>query len=270
MRTVARALALVALAATISPGPARAALAAAQRTALQHYISALVSGHYDAAFAMLSPDERRYFQSPANFASIFAADRFKIDSFVIVGSKSDKLGTVALVSERVEFFDHARQTPGRVTAKVLYGILRGPSGYVIKDPLHPWRALAPPGVTGMANGLRVSVRKLSFYTGRLEIVATFANFGDTAVTVLPYGRTVLRDQSGKTFPLIASRLGTLTDKTLYTGLRLAGSSQYTGFLTFLTPDRFLPKTLSLTIAPALTDGADAPFGISLPTFTLGT
>jgi hypothetical protein len=263
-------LLLFAAFATIAPGAAGAALAAAQRTALQHYISALASGHYDVAFAMLSPDERRYFRSSANFASIFAADRFKIDSFRIVGSKSDKLGTVALVSEVVEFFDHARQTPGRVTAKVLYGILRGPSGFVIKDPLHPWRALAPSGVTATANDVRITVRKLSFYTGRLEIVTTFANFGDATVTLLPYGRTVLRDQNGKTYPLIASRVASLTDKTLYTGLRLPGSAQYTGFLTFLTPDRFQPKTLSLTIAPALTDGADAPFEIPLPTLTLGT
>jgi hypothetical protein len=78
----------------------------------------------------------------------------------------------------------------------------------------------------------------------------------------------LRDGSGKTYPTIASRLPGLTDKTLYTGLILAPGAQYTGLMTFLTPDRFTPTTLNITFAPALADGADAPFSIPLPTYTV--
>jgi hypothetical protein len=231
---------------------------------LQHYVGAISAGRFDAAFALLSPDERRYFGSAEHLASVFAADRLKIDRFTILGSKSDKLGTVALVSERIEFFDQRRQLPARATATVAYGILPGPSGYLIKDPYHPWRAIAPRDVEAVVDGVRVTMRKLSFFTGRVELVATFANLGDATVTLLPYGRTVLRDQSGRTYPPIASRLPGLTDKTLYTGLRLPPQAEYTGLMTFLTPDRFTPSRLSLTIAPALTDGADAPFEIPLP------
>jgi hypothetical protein len=249
------------------PASALASLDGAQRSLLQHYLGAIVAGRYDTAFALLSPSDRKYFRSSANYASVFAADHLKVRSFTIVGSKSDTLGTVALVSERIEFFDPQRQSPGTATAKVAYGILKTPQGLAIKDPFHPWRALAP-DLTSSANGVQVSVRKLSFFTGRLEMVATFANRGDTAVTLLPYGRTSLRDENGKTYPPIASRLAGLTDKTLYTGLRLAPSAEYTGLMTFLTPARFTPKSLTLTIAPALEDGGDAPFSIPLPTYTV--
>jgi hypothetical protein len=103
------------------PMRADAALAKAERSVLSQYVGALQAGRYDAAFTLLSRDEQRYFGSAANYASVFAADRLKIDAFSIVASKTDRLGTVALVSERIEFFDQAHQSPGRVTAKVAYG-----------------------------------------------------------------------------------------------------------------------------------------------------
>jgi hypothetical protein len=258
----------VAAFAAIVPGSAVASLDAAQRSVLQRYLGAIVAQRFEVAFALLSPSDRKYFRTSANYASVFAADQLKVRSYTILGSKSDKLGTVALVSERVEFFDLQRHSPGSATAKVAYGIVNTPQGLAIKDPFHPWRALAPSDLNGVANGVQVSVRKLSFFTGRMEMVATFANRGDTAVTLLPYGRTVLRDENGKTYPPIASRLAGLTDKTLYTGLRLAPSAEYTGLMTFLTPARFAPKSLTVTIAPALEDGGDAPFVIPLPTYTL--
>jgi hypothetical protein len=262
-RVFASLVALVSFAAT----RADAALPAAERSVLQRYVGALQSGRYDAAFALLSRDEQRYFGSAANYASVFSADRLKIDGFTIVASKSDPLGTVALVRERIEFFDSARQSTATATAKVAYGVLRAGNGYAIKDPYHPWRAFAPV-LDGRANGVRVIVRKLSFYTGRLEMVATFQNTSDRPVTLLPYGRSALRDESGKSYAPIASKLPGLTDKTLYTGLRLPSSGEYTGLMTFLTPDRFMPASLTLTIAPVLLDGGDAPFEIPLPTFPI--
>jgi hypothetical protein len=37
-------------------------------------------------------------------------------------------------------------------------------------------------------------------------------------------------------------------------------------MTFATPDRFTPKTLGVTVAPLLADGADAPFSVALPSW----
>ncbi len=139
----------------------------------------------------------------------------------------------------------------------------------IKDPYHPWRVVVPNNATADVEKLRVTVRKVSFFTGRAEFIVNFANYGDETVTLLPYGRSVLKDQSGASYHLIATKLASLTDKNLYLGLRLAGSGQYTGALTFFTPDRFRPKSLSLTLAPELRDGADAPFSVDLPAIPVG-
>ncbi len=257
------------LAATAVPLRAGASLSHGQREILRRYLDAFVARRFDAAFALLSDDERRYFGSPANLASVYAADRFKLDSYRILESKDDPpVGALAVVSEHIEFFDAMRQSPAAATAKVAYGIVNGKRGFRIKDPYHPWRALAPARLSAAVNNVSVTVRKLSFFTGRLEIVVTFANRADQGVTFLPYGRTVLRDEAGKVYLPIESRLPSLTDKTLFTGLRLPSSGQYTGGMTFLTPDRFSPKTLTLTIAPALIDGGDAPFELDLPTYAL--
>jgi len=248
---------------------ARASLSTAQRGVLQRYLNALEHGRFDTAFALLSDDERRYFGSPANLASVYAADRLKIDSFVIVESKNAPLGTLAIVSEHVEFFDHAHQSPAAVTAKVPYGIVKGPHGqFRIADRLHPWRAFAPADASASQDEVRIIIRKVSFFTGRVELVATFQNLGEATVTILPYLRTVVRDDAGRVYHPIESRLPGFTDRTLFTGLRLVPGSQYTGLMTFSTPNRFAPKSLSASFAPALLDGADAPFSIDLPAFSL--
>jgi hypothetical protein len=268
VRATVVALALAA-AANVVPVRAPAALSGPQLGVLQQYLTALRAGRYDRAFALLTDPERRYFGNATNYASVYAADRLSIMSFRVLASTTEpKRGTVALVSERIGFFDQAHQVAGTATAKVAYGILPSRGGPRIKDPYHPWRAFAPAGLAVTNSGVRASVRKISFYTGRLEVVVTFANLGDATVTLLPYGRSVVRDDRGKAYTPVATRLPGLTDKTLFTGLRLAGSGQYTGLMTFLTPDRFAPKTLTITFAPALLDGGDAPFDLALPAYTL--
>jgi hypothetical protein len=251
-----------------STAPARATLTPPQRTVLKAYLDALSHGRYAAAYALLSADERRYYGSVDHFTSVYTADRFTIRSYTILGSESARAGTVAVVLERVGFVDHAHETAASASAKVPYALVRGPGGTpVIRDPGHPWRAYAPVSFAGEKGGLHATVRKMSFFTGRVELVVNFQNYSSVAVTLLPYGRSILRDASGHVYHPIATRLSSLTDKTLYTGLRLPSSGQYTGFLTFATPDRFTPLHVRLTIAPALADGADAPFSIDLGPFS---
>jgi len=252
------------LAATLVGPPVRAKLRPAERLVLTQYLTALQHGDYAGAFARLSADEQRYFRSPRNVAAVFAADRFALEAFTIVESAGAAAGTIAVVRERVRFFDHAHQREGVLSANVRYGIVAGAHGPAVKDPFHPWFAFAPADASATANGVRLSVRKLSFYTGRLEVLLTFANRSETTVTVLPYGRSVVRDDAGKIHAPIRSKLPGLTDATLFEGLRLPPSGQYTGALTFFSPDRFTPKILRLTVAPALADGADAPFEFALP------
>jgi hypothetical protein len=261
----ALALVLVALPLVV-PGPALAALSSSQRIVLRAYVDALERGRYASAFALLADDERRYYASPANFASVFEADAFHILDYRILGSEATAKGVVAVVSEHVSFRDHAHQTVGSATAKVPYELVSGSRGLAIRDPGHPWRAFAPTAITADGGGLRATVRKVSFFTGRVEFVITFQNHGDSAITILPYGRSVLRDAKGNVYRPIATKLSTLTDARLYTGLRLPGSGQYTGFMTFATPDRFQPESVRLSLAPALADGADAPFALDFAPF----
>lgn len=245
--------------------PVRAKLAAPKRAVVTAYLSALQHRDFPGAFARLSDDERRYFRSSRNFEAVFAADRFALDGFTILESAAGgKAGTIVVVRERVRFYDHAHQRDAKIDANVRYGIVPSSHGPAIKDPYHPWFSFAPTHVTTRNNGVTVTVRKISFYTGRIEVLATFANTGDTTVTILPYGRTVVRDDAGKTHVPIRSKLAGLTDAALFGGLRLPPSAQYTGAMTFVTADRFVAKLLRITFAPALLDGGEAPFDFVLP------
>ncbi|GAC1302473.1 MAG: hypothetical protein NVSMB19_11780 [Vulcanimicrobiaceae bacterium] len=261
------------LCATLSTAatPVSATLTTPERGALTRYLAALQHGDFTGAFAQLSADERRYFGSAQNLAAVYAADRFALAAFTIVGSTSaGPRGTIVVVRERVKFLDQAHQRPAAVSVNVRYGLVPGAHGPSVKDPFHPWFAFAPPPATASAsaNGVRVTIRKISFFTGRVELLATFANTGDKTVTILPYGRSVVRDDGGTTHGPVRSKLPGLTDKNLFEGLRLPPSGQYTGAMTFFTVDRFRPKRLSVVFAPALLDGADAPFELAVPEFAV--
>ncbi len=261
IRRIAVALALVA---TLGAAPSGPPLSAVQRSVLDRYLDALGHGRYVEAFALLSSDERRYFQNPENFGSVFSADRFKIGKHRVLRTMSaGARGVVAVVSEDIEFYDFAHAATATATARVDYALLNDHGSVRVKDPYHPWRVVVPQKMSAETDRLRVTIRKISFFTGRVELVINFANFGGETVTLLPYLRSVLHDESGTPYHLIATKLTTLTDKQLYLGLRLPASGQYTGALTFFTPDRFRPKTLSLTVAPQLRDGADQPFSVDL-------
>lgn len=264
-RPFAVTLALLAVFAVPLPGgAARSHLDPAAKRVLSAYVSALRDRRYADAYRLMTPSERTYFRTPGNFASIFTADGLRIDSFQIIGSREGgSLGVLGLVSEKVRFFDHAHQAPGSATATVPYGLVRAGDAWEIKDPFHPWKAYRVSGVDATTSGLRISVRKVSHFAGRIEVVMTFANLGAGFVTLLPYGRSVLRGD-GVAYHPIATKVSALTDKRLYLGLRLASSAQYTGALNFAVPASASPTRLELTIAPSLRDGADAPFEVVLP------
>jgi hypothetical protein len=266
---IARALSLLlAVALLAAPLPLRAAsgMDPAAKRVLTAYVDALQHEHYDDAFKLLTSKERTYFRTPANFASGFVADGLHITSFRIIGSRAaGKLGVVGIVSEKIAFFDHAHQTTGTATVSVPYGVVPdGSAGLRIKDPYHPWKAFRTPGIDATAGGLKVSVRKMSFFTGRIEVLLTFANLADGFVTLLPYGRSVLRGDDDTAYHPIATAAPALTDKSLYMGMRLARSAQYSGTLNFYLPPGATPKHLQLTVAPNLRDGGDAPFDVALP------
>jgi hypothetical protein len=248
--------------------PAAAALPVAQKTILTRFLTSLQHQQYDVAFALLSKPEKSYFASAANYASAYTADRVKIDSFQILGSTVAGGITVAIVAEKFEFFEPKRQAVAIVSAKVPYGIVNVGGALGIKDPYHPWRAIAPENWSVTTSGVTATVRKIAFFTGRVELTIAFDNRSESTVTLLPYGRSVVRDQSGAVHQPIETKLQGLTDAELYKGVLLQSGARYTGTMTFFTANRFAPTSLSVTLAPMLADGADAPFNLELPTYVL--
>jgi hypothetical protein len=255
-RILAASLALVLLGS--SPQPA---MPAGARTALTRYLDALRAGRYDDAYGLLARAERAYFKTPANFASVFAADRFQLDRYNLHDVEPGA-GMLVDVGEEVRFLDQAHQRIVSAKVSALYGLTSEDGGYRIHDEARAWKAFDPPGSAATQDKLTVTVRKVSFYPGRVQLVLTFANLGDSFVTLLPYGRSALRDEAGHPYRLIETKLPELTDRQLRLGVRLAASAEYTGALTFAAPAGAGPaRTLALAVGPLLRDGADQPFAL---------
>ena len=166
--------------------------------------------------------------------------------------------------ESIRLADPARDVPATASVTVPYGVIGSGAGARIKDLGRPWRALAT-AASASANGLRVTVKKVSFYEHEVALVVTFANVGDGFITILPYGRSVLRAGDGAIYRPIADAGGVHTDRRLFLGVRLAADAQVTGVLSFATPrldDR--ARRFTLTVGPNLRDGADAPFALDVP------
>lgn len=236
----------------------------AQTALVRRYVAALAAGRYAAAYALLDAPARAYFRNAGNFASSFAADGFAIASYAFAGARGDARFRLYFVRERIRLVDPARDVPAAATVTVPYGVEGSGAAARIKDLGHPWRAYAA-AVSATAGGLRVTVKKVSFYEHAIALVVTFANVGNGFVTLLPYGRSVLRDDAGAVYRPIVNASWRRTDRRLFLGVHLAADAEITGVLSFASPrldDRV--RRFTLTIAPNLRDGSDAPFALDVP------
>jgi hypothetical protein len=235
----------------------------AQTGVVKRYVDALRGARYDDAFALLTDEERAYFGSAASYKSVFDADGFVLKSASVVGARGDDRGRVYFVRERIGFVDHADDARHEIDAVVPIGILPEHGTLHVKDPGKPYRAFASASTID-ASGLRAMVKKVDFFPDRIDVVITFTNLGDNFVTLLPYGKSVLRDDRGGVYRILATKDWTVTDKRLYEGIRLAPNSRYTGLLAF-SAGRLgdVKRTWSLTLAPALREGADEPFELTI-------
>ncbi len=236
----------------------------AQTAVVKRYVDALKAGRFDDAFALLTDEERAYFGNAASFKSVFDADGYVLKSAAILGARGDDRGRVYFVRERIGFVDHAADIRRELDATVPVGVLPERSGLHVKDPGKPYRAFASEA-TAEASGLRATVKKVDFFPDRIDVVITFTNVGDNFVTVLPYGKSVLRDDRGGVYRIVATKDWTVTDKRLYQGIPLAPNSRYTGSLAF-SAGRLgeVKRTWSLTLAPSLREGSDEPFELTVP------
>lgn len=269
MRTFARAACVLSCLVLLGAAPAPKAPSYgpvpnnAQTTVVKKYVEALRASKYDVAFSLLTDDERKYYGNADAYRSVFEADGFTLVSGAVVGARGDDRGRVYFVREHVAFVDHANDKRRELDATVPLGVLPEHGALHVKDPGKPYRAFASAS-SADANGLRATVKKVDFYPDRIDVVVTFTNVGDNFVTLLPYGKSVLRDDRGGVYRIIATKDWTITDKRLYQGVPLAPNSQYTGSIAFTAP-RFgdTTRAWSLTLSPALRDGGDAPFDVTV-------
>jgi hypothetical protein len=235
-----------------------------QTALVRRYVDALAAGRYADAYALLDAPARAYFRNAQNFASAFTADGFAIVSYTFAGTRGNAKFRLYFARETVRVTDPAHDVPATATVTVPYGVIGSDARARIKDLGRPWRAVATP-VSATAAGLRVTVKKVSFYAHAIACVVTFANVGNGFLTLLPYGRSVLRDDSGHVYrPIVNTATWNNTDRRLFLGVRLATDEEITGVLSFASPrldDR--ARRFTLTVAPNLRAGSDAPFALDI-------
>jgi len=256
--------ALAAAAFAVSCASRATATDASPSEPVQRYLGAVRAKRYADAFALLDPAQRAYFRTATNFASSFLADAATLTGYTIAGVRADGSAAIVFVREHIELDDPAHDVRVATTVTVPYYVAgRGASARVGESPGRPWRAFAT-NATATAGGLRVTVRKLALYAHDARVVVTVQNDGDRFVTVLPDGRSVLRDDDGGIYHPVTTQNWAVTDRQFFLGVRLAPNSRYTGALAFATPvldDR--ARRFTLTLGPAVRDGADAPFAVDV-------
>lgn len=238
----------------VPPGP--------QTALVRRYVDALAAQRYDDAYALLDAPARAYFRNARNYAGTFVADGFGIASYAFAGTRGNASFRLYFARETIRLRDPANDVAATATITVPYGVIGSGARARIKDLGRPWRAYAA-AATASSNGLRVTVKKVSFYARAIACVVTFANVGNGFLTLLPYGRSVLRDDAGHVYrPIVNTSSWIETDRRLFLGVHLAANAQITGVLSFASPrldDR--TRTYTLTIAPNVRDGGDAPFAL---------
>lgn len=239
----------------------------AQSGALQVYLSALMHRDYDTAYAHLTGSERAYFHNARNLASVFESDRFRLRRYALLGSIGTGARRIVFVKEQFSVKDFAHNRDVTFDATVPYGVVLSDRHYDVKDAGHPWKAIVL-NVDSSKRGAYIVVRKVSFFPKYVQLLVTFVNTGDGFLTILPYRKSVLKDDAGLIYRIIEVKDWRITDKQLFLGLRIAGNAQYTGFLNFGLPNGSIAGNLHLEVAPLLRDRDAVPFSVSLPAIEL--
>jgi hypothetical protein len=263
-RSIAAAVAAVVLLAAAPPAKLDPVPPGAQTALVRRYVDALAAQRYADAYALLDAPARAYFRNARNFASGFTADGFAIASYAFVGTRGNAAFRLYFTRESIRLRDPAHDVPATATVTVPYGVIGSDARARIKDLGRPWRAFAA-SASASSGGLRVTVKKMSFYARAIACVVTFANVGDGFLTVLPYGRSVLRDDGGRVYrPIVNTASWNQTDRQLFLGVRLAAGAQVTGVLSFAGARIDAgAQRYTLTLAPNLRDAAEEPFALDV-------
>jgi hypothetical protein len=254
------ALALLAIGATPAPTPRQSPDPAAI-AAVSSFVAASARGDFDAAFAMLTAEQQRYFGNARNLASNSHASGFVIHSYKVIGQLSHGAIVEAMVEQHASFVEIAN---GKTIAGVVrepYFALRENGAWRVKELYQPWKSYAP-NVSGSAQGIEVVVKRIEFYDKRLRLDCTVRNTGSVGVQVLPLAKTTLDDGSGAKIAAMNDASFPLNDMGFFEGMHLQPGHEAAGFINFpIAQKTDADQTLSVTLTPAIADGAEQTFSI---------
>lgn len=237
-----------------SPDPAAIA-------AVSAYVAAAARGDFDAAFGLLTAEQQRYFGNARNLASNSRASGFVIHSYKVIGQLSHGAIVEAMVEQKASFLDIAGGKTITGIVREPYFALRENGAWRVKELYQPWKSYAP-HVSGSAQGVEVAVGRVEFYDKRVRLDCTIRNTGAVGVQVLPLGKTTLDDGSGAKIPAMNEATFPLNDIGFFEGMHLQPGHEAVGFINFpIAQKRDEDQTLTLTLAPAIADGAEQTFSI---------
>ena len=263
-------LAVVALSACLAcvPGAARGASVAPTPDsgavdAVKRYVAALEKPDADAAYRLLTPAQQHYFGNARNFASNYAATRYRIVGFKIAKVTIRSAAIVQVdVAQTASFYDIANEKTSTAQVTEPYFALRANRAWGVKEIYVPWKSYAP-GAQAAGGGITVIVDRIEFFDRRIRVYCTLRDLGAKPVQVLPLLRSTMTI-AGKTVAAIDTADFPLNDEQFFEGARVYPMHQAVGYINFPLPSRTDANLkATITIGPVVADGAPQPAFVTI-------
>jgi hypothetical protein len=261
----AAACAIVVLASAALAGAAAAPAPDAHATdAVRRYVEALKKPDASAAFALLTKAQQRYFGDEANFASNLSSTAYRIVSYSIAKATQRNPRLVEVdVDQVVSFFNVATEGTSTARGTEPYFALFDGTAWGVKELVQPWKSYAPK-TSGRTDGLVAIVDRVEFFDRRIQVDCTLRNLGTQAVQVLPLLKSTLAIAGGATYRALGTASFPLNDRQFFEGVRIYPEHQAVGWINFAVPSHTdVDMTATLTVAPAIADGAAAPVSVTV-------
>jgi hypothetical protein len=264
------ALAVVGFIACLACGSAAARPASAAPTpdpgavdAVKRYVTALEKPDPDAAYRLLTPAQQRYFGNARNFASNYAATRYRIAGFSIAKVTLRSAAIVQVdVAQNASFYDIANEKTSTAQVTEPYFALRANGAWGVKEIYVPWKSYAP-NAQASGGGITVIVDRIEFFDHRVRVYCTLRDLGSKPVQVLPLLRSTMTI-AGKTVAAIDTADFPLNDEQFFEGARVYPMHQAVGYINFPLPSRTdTALKATITIAPVVADGASQPAFVTI-------
>ncbi|MFI5389197.1 MAG: hypothetical protein ACHQY2_05705 [Candidatus Eremiobacterales bacterium] len=251
-----------------APGAAQATTAAPTPDpgavgAVKRYVTALEKPDADAAYRLLTPAQQHYFGNARNFASNYAATRYRVVSFSIAKVTRRSAAIVQVdVEQTASFYDITNEKMSSAQVTEPYFALRANGAWSVKEIYVPWKSYAP-GAPASGGGITVIVDRIEFFDHRIRVYCTLRDLGSKPVQVLPLLRSTMTI-AGKTVAAIDTADFPLNDEQFFEGARVYPMHQAVGYINFPLPSRTdTALKATITIGPVVADGASQPAYVTI-------